>query len=469
MTAKKKDKNSVPGKIGAGKFFAWNLRGVSTGAVLMIQGYLTLYCTDFLGLNAALLAALLMGSKIIDAFTDLAAGLIVDRTNTKLGRGRPYELAIIGLWLCTWLMFSVPAQWTLTVKYIWVFIMYVMVNAVFMTLLNANGTAYTVRAWPHREQIVTLSTKGFIVPMVGIAVFNIAFPQFLAKFASTHSGWSLLVGMVAVLMTAIGILRFLFIPEVNKDIIEEEKKEKEKVSLKDVGLLFKKDKYIIFILIVNVVVNFSTNLGVGAYYFKYIVGDLGLQSVVAAFQIIAVPLAFVIPTLLKRTTCVKVITGGAIIYALGAIVFSFASTRIPLIMIAAFMTGIGSVPSSMLVSLLIIDLCDYHEYIGIPRMEGTVSAVSGFANKVGSTISTGVSGLLLTVSGFISTTEGYVDQPQSALTMIRSMMCFIPAVLWIIVAITINAFTLEKKMPQIRDELKARREAAASEGKATEA
>ena len=342
------------------------------------------------------------------------------------------------------------------------------VNAVFMTLLNANQTAYTVRAFPNHEQYVKLSTYGFVVPMVGIAIFNIALPQLLANMGTTHAGWSRMVGMIAILMTAIGILRFFFVPESNKAIVEEEKKEKEKVTLKDVGLLFKRDKYIIIILVMNLVLNFSTNLGVGGYYFKYIVGDLGLQSIVAAFQILSIPLAFIIPALLKRTTCVKVIVSGAIIYVVGAIVFAFAGASVPLIIVAALLTGVGSVPVSMLTGLLVIDLCDYHEYIGIPRMEGTVSAVSGFATKVGSTLSTGAAGLFLTLSGFISTTEGYVDQPQSALNMIRAMMSFIPAALWIIVAVVISLFTLEKKMPQIREELKARREAAAAEAPAEE-
>ena len=44
--------------------------------------------------------------------------------------------------------------------------------------------------------------------------------------------------------------------------------------------------------------------------------------------------------------------------------------------------------------------------------------------------------------------------------VIRAMMSFIPAALWIVVAIAMTAFTLEKKMPQIREELKARRAAA---------
>jgi len=93
--AKTKERN--PDKIGALKFFSWNLRGVSTGACLMVMGYLTIYCSDTLGLNVGIVSTMLVLSKIIDAFTDVAAGILVDRTNTKIGRGRPYELAVIGL------------------------------------------------------------------------------------------------------------------------------------------------------------------------------------------------------------------------------------------------------------------------------------------------------------------------------------------------------------------------------------
>jgi len=455
----KKAKNES--KIGPVKFFSWTLRGVSTGACMMVLGYLTLYCTDYLGLNAAVVGLLLVASKAIDAVTDLVAGILVDRTNTKIGRGRPYELAIFGLWICTWLLFSVPASMQTTMKYVWVFVMYVMVNAVFYTLLNANGTAYMVRAFRNHAQYVKLSTMGFVVPMIGVAAFNIALPQLLASMATSHGGWSRLVGMIAILMTAIGILRFIFVPETNEEVVEEEKKE-EKVKLSDVVTLFKKDKYIIILFVMTLVMNFSTNLGVGAYYFKYIVGNLGLQSIVSAFQIISIPLAFVIPALLKRTTCAKVITGGAILYVIGAMIFFFAGANVPRIIAAALLTGIGSVPASMLVGLLLIDLADYHEYIGIPRMEGTLSAVNGFAGKVGAAISTGVSGILLSASGFISTTEGMVEQPDSAIAMIRALVSYVPAILWVLVAVSMLGFTIEAKMPQIREELKARRAEMAS-------
>jgi len=463
LETKKKKVKDNSGKIGFVKFFSWTLRSVSTGTNLMVMGYLTLYCTNYLGLNAGIVSILLVASKIIDAFTDLFAGVIVDRTNTKLGKARPYELAILGLWGCTWLLFSTPAAFSSVVKYIWVLLMYVMVNAVFMTLLNANGTAYTVRAFPNHQQHIKLSTLGFIVPMVGIAAFNIALPQLLQNMVHTHGDWSRVVGMISILMIAIGILRFIFVPEVNKAVIDEEKKETEKVTLKDAFTLIKKDKYILFVLIPTLVVNFSSNLGAGAYYFTYIVGNLGLQSIIAAFQILSIPMAFLMPMLLKRSTCVKLIGAGAALSVIGHLIFAFAGSSVPMLMAAGFLTGIGSVPASMLIGLLLIDLADYHEYIGINRMEGVTSALNGFAGKLGSTLATGASGILLAMSGFISTTEGIVEQPASAIAMIRALYSYIPAALWALTGILILSFKLESRMPQIREELAERRAAAAKD------
>lgn len=81
-------------------------------------------------------------SKLVDGVTDVFAGYIVDKTHSKLGKGRPYELCIIGTWVCTYLMFAASPEWADMTKYIWVVSMYIMVCAVFNTLLNA-GKTYT--------------------------------------------------------------------------------------------------------------------------------------------------------------------------------------------------------------------------------------------------------------------------------------------------------------------------------------
>ena len=126
-TMGKKEKNEK--KVGFGKMLAWNSRGVSQGIGLMVVGYLSLYCTDTLKLTPGLVGTLLLVSKLLDGVTDIIAGYLVDRTNTKIGRGRPYEFCIIGMWACIWLMFTCPTAFGTVAKCVWVLLMYALVNS----------------------------------------------------------------------------------------------------------------------------------------------------------------------------------------------------------------------------------------------------------------------------------------------------------------------------------------------------
>lgn len=81
-----------------------------------------------------LVGTLLLFSKIFDGVTDLFAGYIVDNTRTRFGKGRPYELSILGVWLMTIIMFFCPPSMSTAVKAVWVFITYTFINSIFTTL-----------------------------------------------------------------------------------------------------------------------------------------------------------------------------------------------------------------------------------------------------------------------------------------------------------------------------------------------
>ena len=101
---KENKENKDKDKLGFGKLLIYKSSDVSSACVsAIVLSYLTLYCTDTLGINPAVLGTLLMISKIFDAFTDIIAGWLVDNTHTKLGKGRPYEICIIGVTIGTFL------------------------------------------------------------------------------------------------------------------------------------------------------------------------------------------------------------------------------------------------------------------------------------------------------------------------------------------------------------------------------
>lgn len=76
-------KKNNENKIGIPKFLLWQTSSVSVALSAMVIMYVTVYCTDALGLEPVIVGAVFAASKVLDAFTDMFAGFIIDRTNTR--------------------------------------------------------------------------------------------------------------------------------------------------------------------------------------------------------------------------------------------------------------------------------------------------------------------------------------------------------------------------------------------------
>ncbi|MDR2417663.1 MAG: MFS transporter [Treponema sp.] len=460
-TEAKKEKKENPGKVGFVRNLWWQSRGASLGVNTLMMGWLSIYCTDTLKISPALVGTMLMASKIFDGFTDPIAGFIVDNTNTRLGRGRPYEFAIIGAWLCTWLMFTGSPEWSMFAKCAWVFSMYVLVNSVWSTLLNANSTPYIVRAFGRQEQIVTLSTYGGLVSMVFAVAFNISFPMAMGALATSARGWSTLVAIFAIPLGAIGMLRFIFIKEtiVIKNKIGSASVEK--LRVKDVVSALKVNPYIFIILILTFTFNIITNMGVGIYYFTYIVNNVGSMGVLAATQIVILPLMFVFPVIIRKFSVIKLMGAGLLVTIVGYVVNYFAQDNMALLITGGLLTGAGVVPIAMLVGLLIIDCAEYNEWKKEARLEGTMGALNGLAGKVGAAAGAGLLGALLASTGYSGSVE---TAAPTTITTIRMLYSLIPAGIYAVVFMLLRLYKLDKIMPQVRKENAASRQAAAQGG-----
>ncbi len=451
-----KQRQKNPKAVGVGRMFAWQSRAVSQGCALMAVGFLSIYCTDTLNLDPKLVAGLLVVSKLLDGVTDIIAGYIVDKTDTKWGRGRPYELCILGMWLCTWLMFSCPPSFSIVVKCAWVICMYALVNSVFYTFLNANNTVYMVRAFCYEEQFVAINSYGSIISMLGVVAFNVFFPMAMGRIATSASGWSLLMAMIAIPLALIGMMRFIFIKETVDVDAKNEDGTKEKVNFGDVKKVLTKNPYIYIVALILFVSNFVTNMGVNVYYFTYVAENLDLFGMISAVQILAIPAVIVFPALIKKFSTAKLIFAGCLLTAFGYLL-NFVAGKNPVILgTAAICYGLGSVPISMLINLLIIECANFNEWKGTQRLDATRGSVTGNPPKVGSALGAGVLGVLLSASGYI----GDINLiPDSAVMMIKCLFSVIPAVLWLVVAASLLLYKLDKLMPQIKADNEARRAA----------
>lgn len=262
MALKKKTETEQGSRLSFGKLLAWNSSGVASAACfIIVNGYLSKFCTDYLGMEPAAVAAILLLSNVVDAITDLVACYVVDNAKvTRWGKARPYELGILGVWICTILMFHTPEGWSNVVKNVWVFFMYTFAFGVFDTLRNAAAQPYTVRAFGgNRVLIGKISSYGGLITMAGSIVVSLSFPMLMAGMGTSAAGWRKLILLYGVPMLFLGLPRFLFVredPSVDAGV------QHYKVSVKDILRMLTRNRYIWFYAVVTMMFQAITNLGV---------------------------------------------------------------------------------------------------------------------------------------------------------------------------------------------------------------
>lgn len=436
-----KVKKENPDRIGTVKFWAWQSRGASGAINFIILSFVSIYCTDTLQMEPALVGVLLMASKIVDAVTDLFAGYLVDRTNTRWGKGRPYEWAIVAAWFATFLLYSTPggAEASLVMKCIWVFIMYVVINSICVTLLSACQNPYMIRAFGTDGQRVKLASFGGIVIMAASMAVNIIFPILMNRIATSAKGWSTLMLMTSVPLALIGILRFFFVKET---IEVKDESEAEKVKISDVADVLKKNKYVYIVSFMYFVYSLVTGMGVGTYFFKYVVGNLELMGTASAVAIVALPLLVIFPTIMKKMSKGLLVQIGCIFYIVSGLLMFFCYENFTIILVGFVFTGVASLPITYLTDLMLIDCGTYNAEVTGKRMDGTIGAIKGFSGKVGSALAAGALGMLLSAGGY---NGSLTTQPDSAILMIRFAQGMIPVIAFALVALAMMGYKLDKK------------------------
>lgn len=432
----------------------WSTRGISAAINAVLCMNIAFYCTDVVGLNATVVGTLFLVSKIIDAFTDLGFGFILDRTHTRWGKARPYEVFIIFEWLFTALMFMVPNA-SQTVQYIWLFIMYTMVNAVCATALGGIDSVYMARAFTtEQNQIRAMSINGFIVMFCSI-VFNIVFPRWLATSGTTQAGWTKLVISLGIVMSVIGILRFIFCKEI---VVDESTADGKKVandlSLKESLGLVSKNKYLYIVvglmLLTFVVNNMQTAT---TYYFKYIYGDLAAQGTAAITSMVVVPALIFFPMLSRKFGTTKILQACCLIGIVGMLIRTIGGPNMATIIIGGLLFGIGTMPISMMINTYLIDCMDYGEWKTGVRIEGLVASIANFASKVGNGIAVGLVGLIMGLAGYDGLAATQSPSANSAIVFLYNIL---PMILFVLMFVLSLMYKVDSIRPQMNADLAAR-------------
>lgn len=369
--------------------WAWTSRGLSLALNVLLIMQLTYYCTDMLGMGATLVGTLLLASKIFDGVTDLFVGFIIDATHTKWGKARPYEIFIVFVWGLTVLLFSAPEMST-TGKAIFVFVLYTLINSVCATFLNGGDAVYLARSIrSEKNRVSVMSFNGGIIMLFSI-VISMLLPQLIAGMGSTKEGWTTMALIFAIPCAIIGMFRFIFVKEVVDDNqpSDQQKEEVQKFPLKQSLKCVFSNKYIFILAGMTLVVQLATNIGtaVNTYYFKYIMGNIGLATLVSIGSMLTPVILLIFPVLSRKFGTVPILRAGAVLGVVGYGIRILGGTNLVTLTLGSVIGGVAILPVTMMISIYLIDTMDYGEWKTGTRVEGMLASVNSFASKLGSGI-----------------------------------------------------------------------------------
>lgn len=459
MKAKKKRNTFLNGLI-------WSSKGIAASVPnTLIVTYLAFYATNVLGIKATIVASMLLFTKLIDGVTDVISGVVIDNTHTRFGKGRPYDWCILLMGIFTILLFSAP-QSGLTVQIIYLAIMYVMVQAVFSTLLETGDAVYLLRAFPVEKERNTVFSIGVIVSQLFSITIGVILPILIASAGTDHAAWTKMVAMVMVLAAAIGMLRFFLVKEVvvddaQKEVSEDKKVEKkeEKISFKEAAKSIFENPYIlVFAAAIFVVVIASGLMNASmAYFFTYVIGDQSKMAVISIATYISLIMIIIFVPLANKFGKSRVMKFSLIIASAGALIRILGGVNIPIIFVGNAMMLFGVMPVAVYVPLFLFDIMDYGEWKTGKRVEGMYSAFPNFANKVATAIASSLGLYILGWAGYDGKAE---VQSANTLRAINFIYNWIPFIMIVTMTVLIVVFyNIDKKLPAIRAELAERKAA----------
>lgn len=441
------NKKKIPMKLK----FGWSSSAFSLAVSFALTGYISFYATDVMGLNIGIIGVLLLVSKVFDGVTDLIMGAVIDKTNTRLGKARPWALAVIPYWLVLALQFSAP-RFGNAAGYIYFFVMYVLTNSVFATMYYCAETPHMANALEDGENSISLLSFSSVIATVGGLVGGVMLPQLASSAGTDPSAWGRMAWFVAIPMIAIGSLRFFLVKEIRAVDTEREKT----ASMKELFTAIRQNKYIFIVAALVFISYLATGLSgqVANYYNQYILGDLSKGSLLSLALFPIVIVMILIPMLSRKFTLKKTVNALMFIGIAGALLRLTAPANLLVCFISTCMTSISFQVYYGIATTQIIECMDYGEWKSGTRVEGLMGSVSSVMNKIGNGVGIAIAAGLMAAAGYNGTAETI---SASASTMIIALTTVVPAILGVIFLIIARKYDLEKQIGKIREELNTKR------------
>lgn len=323
--------------------------------------FLMKFYTDVMGVSAGVVGIVMMAARIVDAFTDITMGQIVDRCKpTKDGKFRPWLKRMCGpVAIASFLIFqSGLAGMPYGFKVAWLAVTYILWGSIFYTSINIPYGSMASAVSPESKDRAELSTWRTIGASLASLVIGVGTPMIAYV---TVDGKTMLSGSR---MTIIAAALMLLLSQL-------------------------------------------TMSGMSSYVYPNYYGSAAAQSLASLVGMLGT-LLICAPTAVKLSQKFgkkELATAGAIVGAVAYLLCFLLRPSNPFVYVAfAAVATVSMGYFNTVVWAMITDVIDDTEVRTGVREDGTVYSVYSFARKLGQAISSGLIGALLTMIGYSEAT-----------------------------------------------------------------
>ncbi len=378
---------------------------------IFASNYLMVFYTKVLGFGGFVVGLLFMGARIVDAFTDVTMGRIVDHMQPAWdGRFRPWiKWGCVPVAVASTIMYLyLVRDWAYWAKLVYVVITYLLWSSFCYTAINIPYGSMASVISPDVKDRASLSTFRSIGASLAGLVIGVLVPLFVYQ---TDEAGNQVVIPVAFTVTAVvfGFLSvgcYLLCYFLCRERVSFEKKEGHKESVGRMLAGLWKNRPLLSLVCAALVLLLATLLGqtMNNYlfldYFKNTKALAVLNVISIAAVLVLAPFVSKIAVRFgKKEAGALGMLGAGIVYVL---LYFLKVKSIPLFLGLLFLGTVGVGLFNLIVWAFITDIIDYQEVATGKREDGTVYAVYSFARKVGQALAGGLGGFVLTAIGYVS-------------------------------------------------------------------
>lgn len=424
----------------------------------MVSSFVMIYLTNTIGMAAGIIGTLILVSKLTDGVSDIIFGNILDRTHTKMGKARPWMLcSYIGNSVALIALFAIPSGIGANAQYIYFFIAYTLLNAVFYTANNIAYSALTSLITKNSNERVQMGTFRFIGATLGNVLVSNYTLVMVEKFGGGAAGWKTTAIIFAVIGLIVNTISVFSVKELPEEELMDGVKVSgtEKVGFLETLKLLLSNKYfdMLAMLYLLFYLMMGVSMGAAIYYFTYNCGDANFFGKMVSMSSIASIIGLLLaPSLVKKFKNIRIINLGFFLVNLVVriIYMVFAITNNAPVLVGMY--GLVSLTCCTLggtFNALVSEAADYSFLKTGKRLDGSMYSCTSFGMKVGGGIGSALSGWLLAAAKFDASA---LTQSAGCSNMLTFMFAGIPVLITALIVFIYFKLDVEKANTKLRAE-----------------